>query len=291
MSTALTEWYPKVRRDVPGCPNPVIKEALIETLRAFCSYTDIWESRLGAMNSVVVEAATDIAFVSGFPATITSTSTDFTAAGLTDGCTIVTDHSTGEDDETDNIGPYLVDTVATNLLTLNSKETVVSETAGDTTYISKQGYALTAPSGSEIVEVDRVRFDGITVDPKDEDWLDHYMPYWRTEMSPQPMYFCMGHDRAIWFARAPQEAISAAIEVWVSLKPALTATTVEDWLYNDYLETIRDGAVSWLLKMREKPWTDFAGSEFFKNEYERGRNEAWHRAPKRLNRARRGMTA
>lgn len=291
MSTNITEWYPKVRRDVSGAPNPLIKEAVIETLRAFCDYTGIWRDRLGAMDSVVVEAATDIAFVSGSPATITSTSTDFTSAGLASGDIIVTDHDTGEDDEANNLGPFLVDTVAANTLTLNSKEAVVSETAGDTTYISKQAYSLTAPTGSEIVEIERIRFDGKVVVPKDEEWLDHYMPYWRTEMSPQPMYYCMGPDRKIWFARAPQEVISRAIEIWVSLKPTLTATTVEDWLYNDWWEAIAFGAVSRLLRMRDKPWTNIQEAEYFSSLYEKVRNQAWHLAPKRLNRARRGMTA
>jgi len=288
MATAISEWIEKV--DIPNCPNPIIKSAVINVCRQFCEYTKIWEKRLSPIDVVVVESATDVAFVDSDPDTITSTSTDFDAAGIAAAMTIVTDHHTAEDDEKDNTGPFLVSVVAANLITLDDDESLVADDAGDTTYISVPEYQLSSTDG-DIVGVAKAKFDGERLIPKTEDWLDNNVDKWRTEMSTQPIFYCVGPDRKIWLVRAPQEAIENGLEVWVYLKPLFTATTFEDFFYDDYEETLSDGAKAKIYSMIGKPWTNLDLSTYFASRYDIGRKKAWNKSFKRYTKATSGIRA
>jgi len=288
MSTDISDWVEKV--DMPNCPNPIIEGIVVDILRRFCEYTKIWEKRLSPINIVVVEAATDIAFVASDPDTITSTSTSFTSAGLAAGMTIVTDHVTSEEDEKDNTGPYLLGTVAALLLTLDSNESVVADDAGDSIYISVPEYEISSSDG-DIISIANAKFDGKKLIPKTENWLDSNVSKWRTEMSTQPVYYCMGPSRKMWLVRAPQEEIENGLEVWVYLKPLLTATSVEDFFYDDYEEVISDGAKAKLYSMIGKPWANLELSNYFAARYIIGRNQAWNKSFKRYTRATFGIRA
>lgn len=78
--------------------------------------------------------ADTIAFVSGATSTITDSADQFVAEGFQSGMYIETDHAT-------NTGPYLIDSVAVGTLTLDSGDSVTSESAGtDYTITSLANY-------------------------------------------------------------------------------------------------------------------------------------------------------
>lgn len=290
MAKELKEWRTEIARYIDVSHPETIDDAVLKTCIDFCEYTKLWRVRLAPIDIVVIEAATDIAFVSGSPATITSTSTDFTDY-FADGEIIVTDHETSEDDESDNTGPFLVETVAANILTLDASEAVVSETAGDTTYLSKAVYALTSSDGT-IVEVRSVKFDGEDLEAKGEDWLDINIPNWQISMASAPKYYTVDRDRKLRLVPVPSENIENALHVWVSLKPLRSATSVENFLYTDWLETITDGALSRLLSMTSQPWRDFEAADYFRKRYEISRYSGFRRGRHGYSKARNnGLTA
>ncbi len=276
MATNLTDWYQHIEIYLPGCPLPMIDKALIEVLRDFCGYAGVWKSWLSPISSVVIEQADDIAFVSGTPCTITSTSTDFSTSGLTDGDIIVTDHATANSNEKDNTGPFEIDTVAANTLTLDSKERLVSETAGDDTTISKCEYALSTTLG-DICKVLEAKYDGYDMLPKTEDWFNANLPDWRWQMAGQPEYYLVDMaGKKIRLVYAPNDAIENAIEVWVVLKPLLAATTVEDFIYDEYYLTIAAGVIAKLAMIPKQEWSDPGLAQVNQAMFAQGRVKAWY---------------
>jgi hypothetical protein len=276
MATDIKQWRSEIAKYIPSVDPPDSDEAVRSTCIDFCEFTKIWNVRLPPIDIVVIEAVTDIAFVNGSPCTITSTVTDFTDY-FSDTDVIVTDHQTSETDESDNTGPFLVDTVAENLLTFNSLEDLVSETAGDSTYLSKAVYPLTTALGT-IVEARKVKFDGKDVDLKGEHWLEDNVPNWQTNMASAPKYATVDQDRKLRLVPVPSESIANGLKVWVALKPLRNATSVETFLYNDWLETITDGALGILLTMTSKPWRDFDAGKFYRKRYENARYAGLRRA-------------
>lgn len=292
MSKEIKEWRPEVAMFVPGAGPEQVDDAVLKTCIDFCKYTKLWRVKLSPIDIVVIEAATDIAFVAGSPATITSTSTDFTDYFVA-GDVIVTDHETSETDESDNTGPFLIATagVAANLITLDEGEDVVSETAGDSTYVSKAVYALTTTLGT-IVEVRKAKFDGLDLIAKGENWLDDKISNWRTGMASAPKYYTVDRDRKLRLVPVPSENIANALHVWVALEPLRAATSVENFLYTDWLDTITDGAVARLLSMTSEPWRDFDAANYYRKRYEISRYAAERRGRHGHSKARNdGVTA
>lgn len=277
MSQEIKEWRQEVAKFAPNVPPEECDAAVLAICRDFCKYTKLWKVWLTPIDIVVIEAATDIAFVSGVPCTITSTSTDFTDY-FSAGDVIVTDHQTGETGESDNTGPFTIATggAAANTLTLDAGDALVSETAGDSTYISKAVYPLTSTLG-DIVEVRKCTFDGIGLEEKGESWLDNNIPNWQINMSAGPLYYTVDKDRYLRLIPVPSQAIENAVRVRIALMPLRTATSVEDFLYDDWLDTITDGALGRLLSMTSKPWRDFTAANYYRARYRLSRNDGFRR--------------
>ena len=51
-------------------------------------------------------------------------------------------------------------------------------------------------------------------------------------------------------------------------RPTLTATTIDDYLVNEYSEQLRMGVVARMLSMVNRPWTDYAGAREFRFNFE-----------------------
>jgi len=292
MSEEIKEWRQEVFKFAPSVPPEECDDAVLAICRDFCNYTKLWKVWLTPIDIVVIEAATDIAFVSGSPCTITSTDTDFTDY-FSAGDIIVTDHETGETDESDNTGPFTIATggAAANTLTLDAGDALVSETAGDSTYISKAVYPLTSTLG-DIVEVRKCIFDGESLDEKGEDWLDINIPNWQTSMASAPSRYTVDKDRYLRLVPVPSDAVENALRVQVALKPLRTATSVEDFLHDDWLDTITDGALGRLLSMTSKPWRDFTAADYYRARYRLSRNDGFRRGRHGYSKARNdGITA
>ena len=258
MSSALTLWHPEILIDVPGCPKSIISKYLLVTARDFCEKTLLWVEKHATIDVIALSGA-DIAFVASAPDTITSTSTDL--SGFTAGQIINTSSP-------ENPGPFTLDTVAENTLTLAAGDSLTAEDAGSTVYIGSASYALTSTAG-DIVSINKVLYDHSEITPVSEFAMNTTGINWETMMGKAPYNYFMGSDRYIRLVYCPNTALSDGLEVWVCLKPLLTATTLEDFLYTDFFECLADGVRYRLLKMPKQTWTDIQLSAFYKQEYDR----------------------
>lgn len=275
MATNLTEFYGDIYPEVPGCPNPRIKSALIATIREFCSFAKVWKERLTPITTIAIEDKSDIAFVDGSPCTITSTSTSFTDAGFSSGDEVATDHFSDDQDYNDNTGPYTLATAAANTLTLASTDSLSDADAGNEVTIAKCAYLLSSSSG-DIAHIDEVLFEKKPIHPRSEAWLAMKYENWRTKMSSAPDFYTVDiQSKLIRLVPVVNEAITDALEVWVVLKPSTDATTIEDFLFDEYQQMLAFGALARLQKMKGTDWYDPNQATLNYNLFLDGRNEAW----------------
>lgn len=287
MATALTEFYGDIMLYVPGCPKPLVDRYLLSAVRDFCSYTGVWKTMLSPIDTIVVEEASDIAFVSGSPCTITSVTTDFSTSGLVAGDIILTNHNSSDDDEKSNTGPFTIATagVAAHVLTLESTDRLATVSAGDAITISKMEYALTSSLG-DICKILEAKFMGNSIAAKTDDELDITVPGWRTQLSASPYGFIVDMARKyIRLVPAPYEAVNNGLEVWAVLKPLTTATTIQDFLYNEYKETISHGTIARICLVPGQQWSNPQQAQISNLFYIQGRNKAWKEANRGLTKA------
>lgn len=271
MTTAITEWLPLISGEVKGCPNPIINKAVLWSCRDFCAETRMWQERLAPQDSVA-SSESDIAFVSGSPGTITGGG-DFSADGWAAADTIMSNSLR-------NSGIYTIDTggVAAGTLTLIAGDDLFSED-GQGRVISKASYPLASENG-EIEMVQSVKYKGYQVYPTSRAELDNAYPEWELSAAVNPTNFFVDSDKRLRLYPMPSENHDNAIEVWVILKPTLTATSVEDFLFNNYVDTIKFGALSRLFEQAGQSWGNIELSSIYDAEYKKGRNAGYDRAHK-----------
>ena len=120
-------------------------------------------------------------------------------------------------------------------------------------------YALTVPEDSNII--------GIAAVLRNE-----------SPMSPGIEYALDVQTASVIFAYAPSP--EDEIKVRRVYKPARTAATVPDFLYNEFEEAISNKALSDLVAMPGKPWTNLALVGDFRQKYQSSVHETISRAMK-----------
>lgn len=128
-------------------------------------------------------------------------------------------------------------------------------------------YTLTAPTDTSIVTVERVEISGMPISADSMDFLDRSMEDWRSEESNMPLEYMVDAERVLRLKQIPTENITSGLVVFVALKPTPTTSTIPDFIYDDWYETILNGVISYLLKMPGKSFTNIQSSEYFDDVY------------------------
>lgn len=76
----------------------------------------------------------------------------------------------------------------------------------------------------------------------------------------------------------PKDTVRGAITMRVALKPTRTSTSIEDFIFEDYAETVYAGARFRLLVVPAKPYTNPELALAFQNQYVGGMNQARQRS-------------
>src|SRR5512145_2811052 len=107
-------------------------------------------------------------------------------------------------------------------------------------------YALSHAS-ADIISVKKVKVDGEVIDPVtvEENFTDD--PDWESVTGTPTQYF-FDTDNNLYLKPVPVSSITDGLVVWAALKPLLTATTVPDVIFNEYVEAIANGAASKILR-------------------------------------------
>jgi hypothetical protein len=116
-------------------------------------------------------------------------------------------------------------------------------------------YDLEYPNGTDVSAVMSVHHNGVALDNKSVDWLNSEVPFWRTD-SATPKYFTQIATDQIILAQIPDATIANGLLVTLALEPSQTSRNFPKWIADQYVYTIADGAISTLMLMPNKPWTD-----------------------------------
>ncbi len=129
---------------------------------------------------------------------------------------------------------------------------------------SEEDYTL-SPTEGDVVGVLYARFDSSPIKQRTEAWLEANLPSgWRATESTTPKYFFLSANRTTMrLVYIPEEADTGALNVDVALKPGRTDTTVEDFLYTDWLDAISYGARKYLFSMKTQPWFNPEASLYY----------------------------
>lgn len=135
-------------------------------------------------------------------------------------------------------------------------------------------YALSSLSG-DIVAIDSAEIDEVPIRPITLFELNSQIQNWRHTTTRRPLsYLQTASSTNITLVYTPSEALTDGLVVWVSLKPLETATTVEDFLWDEYRDAIANGTVGMLKMVDGMPWSDMQSGMIKYATYEAARDTA-----------------
>ncbi|GIW55404.1 MAG: hypothetical protein KatS3mg082_1808 [Nitrospiraceae bacterium] len=118
-------------------------------------------------------------------------------------------------------------------------------------------YTFGLPPNTDLVDVLSAAYENRPLDPASPNELDGFIPKWRTEQGMVEFYFLpTPATPTIRLVRIPDESVTGAIHVTAAVAPTRASTDCPDWLLARYSNTVADGALGALLKIREEPWYD-----------------------------------
>lgn len=121
-------------------------------------------------------------------------------------------------------------------------------------------YDLEPLPGTDVSMVMSVALDGYPLTNKATDWLDSNEPGWRT-VTGTPRYFTQVDPTQLILAQVPSASTTGGLTATLALQPDQRATGFPSWIANQYLYALADGAISRLMLMPNKPWTDLPNGQ------------------------------
>jgi hypothetical protein len=100
-----------------------------------------------------------------------------------------------------------------------------------------------------------------------------------------PRFYLQKDARTLTIYPIPKATVSNALTIRVAYKPTRTAKVIDDFLFEDYAETIAHGAKFRLLSMASKPWTNGPAAAAAMALFNSGVNVARQRASRGNSRA------
>lgn len=116
-------------------------------------------------------------------------------------------------------------------------------------------YDLEAPTGADVSAVMHVECNGQPLENKSLEWLNREYPSWRLDRET-PRWFTQVIPDQVILAKVPDVSVTGGLYMTLAIEPAQTSTSFPKWIANQFLYALVDGALSTLMLMPEKPWTD-----------------------------------
>lgn len=128
-------------------------------------------------------------------------------------------------------------------------------------------YALVPGTGMETVQVMQAAIDGEPIDPVRRAEVAR-IDDWATDTDTPTRFLMSGDDETVRLWKTPNAEY--AVELTLAVKPDLTATGIEKWFGDEYNTPIVSGALSSLLALPKREWTDGALSVYHADIFEKG---------------------
>jgi len=117
-------------------------------------------------------------------------------------------------------------------------------------------YSVTpATSGTDVVGVRKAWANGLPLDPVTEDVLEGLYTYWPDVTADAPNRFLQANPSSITLFPNPTTSVTSGLKMKIAIKPAVDATSVTDWIFENFYYAIVCGAKAMLMEMGGKPWT------------------------------------
>ena len=127
-------------------------------------------------------------------------------------------------------------------------------------------YDLEPPSGTVVHRIRHATFNGESLEPISSGLLEQRKPRWRDE-NGTPEYFIKQGQSTFWLAPVPDASQTNAVLLRAILKPTHTSTSCDDFIMNDFRDAIVNGALTRLLRIPSRDWTDYTAASVYNSLY------------------------
>ncbi len=115
-------------------------------------------------------------------------------------------------------------------------------------------YTLAVPEETDLLAVDELVYDARVLPMKSSAWLDENVHRWRQDTGI-PQYTLMMSNKQVRFVPASDQVRPVAVTGTLILRPSRSAFDFDDSLM-EFDQALSNGALSRLLIMPKKPWSD-----------------------------------
>lgn len=134
--------------------------------------------------------------------------------------------------------------------------------AGDI-LVDVDDYLIIPSQNSRMISLVSILYKGRELPKKTEEELDHIDPGWRTAGPGDATYVTMTEPDRVRLNRVPSETTVGGFIPRIITKPAEDTQLVDQRLYNDWRKGIEYGALSLLLEIPKKKWSDMEMSVWY----------------------------
>lgn len=271
MATNISSWRPRILRNVSKCPASIIDETVLDILRDFCEHTKIWTEQLPVIELVAYTSEYALTSANGDIVGITHAEIDNTPI-LPISERILDEKDSGWRDKT-AVTPthYLMDHDRTiRLVYMPNEDSTAHFTLSDLTFDATANTIASTAGGfttNGLTSGHTVTVSGTTSNDRN----------FKITSATDVLLTVEGGVTDEGTADASATFTVKGLAVWVALKPTLDATTVEDFIYEDYLEVIADGARGALFGMAGQTWANGELATYYTKRYQAYRNRAANR--------------
>lgn len=285
MATNISSWRPRILRNVSKCPASIIDETVLDILRDFCEHTKIWTEQLPVIELVAYTSEYALTSANGDIVGITHAEIDNTPI-LPISERILDEKDSGWRDKT-AVTPthYLMDHDRTiRLVYMPNEDSTAHFTLSDLTFDATSNTIASTAGGfttNGLTSGHTVTVSGTTSNDRN----------FKITSATDVLLTVEGGVTDEGTADASATFTVKGLSVWVALKPTLDATTIEDFIYEDYLEVIADGARGMLFGMAGQTWANGELATYYTKRYQAYRNRAANRKRLGLTNAASGASA
>lgn len=271
MATNISSWRPRILRNVSKCPASIIDETVLDILRDFCEHTKIWTEQLPVIELVAYTSEYALTSANGDIVGITHAEIDNTPI-LPISERILDEKDSGWRDKT-AVTPthYLMDHDRTiRLVYMPNEDSTAHFTLSDLTFDATANTIASTAGGfttNGLTSGHTVTVSGTTSNDRN----------FKITSATDVLLTVEGGVTDEGTADASATFTVKGLAVWVALKPTLDATTVEDFIYEDYLEVIADGARGALFGMAGQTWANGELATYYTRRYQAYGNRAANR--------------
>ena len=115
-------------------------------------------------------------------------------------------------------------------------------------------YDIDLPKNTNLVDIHSATLGEKEITPETEQGANHENPLWRTQKGT-PKGYIRPTNKKIYLVPVP-ETSSQDVTLYASLKPSLTATSIDTEFVENYVDGIMAGALANLFNAEDMPWAN-----------------------------------